>query len=45
MEELDDFNVDVEYRAALQNSVAYMLLTQCGIDADDYFDAHAISAM
>ena len=40
LEELDDFNVDVEYRTALQNSVAYMLLTRCGIDADDYFDAH-----
>lgn len=39
LEELDDFNVDVEYRTALQNSVAYMLLTRCGIDAGKYFEA------
>jgi len=39
LEELDDFNVDVEYRTALQNSVAYMLLTRCGIDAGNYFEA------
>jgi N12 class adenine-specific DNA methylase/adenine-specific DNA methylase len=39
LEELDDFNVDVEYRTALQNSVAYMLLTRCGIDAAKYFNA------
>ena len=38
LEELDDLNVEVEYRAALQNSVAYMLFTRCGIDAGYYFD-------
>ena len=38
LEELDELNVEVAYRTALQNSVAYMLLTRCGIDADDYLD-------
>ena len=38
LEELDDLNVEVLYRNALQNSIAYMLLTRCGQDAGDYFD-------
>ena len=38
LEELDDLNVEVAYQTALRNSVAYMLLTRCGIDADDYLD-------
>ena len=38
LEELDELNVEVAYRTALQNSVAYMLLTRCGIDTDDYLD-------
>ena len=38
LEELDDLNVEVFYRTALQNSVAYMLLTRCGIEADKYLD-------
>ncbi|MEM5770260.1 MAG: DNA methylase, partial [Bacillota bacterium] len=38
LEELDDLNVEVEYRTALQNSVAYMLLTRCSIDAEDYLE-------
>lgn len=38
LEELDDLNIEVEYRTALQNSVAYMLLTRCGIDAEDYLE-------
>lgn len=33
MEELDDLNVEVELKRALNASVAYMLLTRCGIDA------------
>ena len=37
LEELDDFNVEVAYRDALETSVAYMLLTRCGIKADEYF--------
>lgn len=36
LKELDDFNVEVAYRDALQTSVAYMLMTRCGIDADEY---------
>ncbi len=38
LEELDELNVEVAYRTALQNSVAYMLLTRCGIDANTVFD-------
>ena len=37
LEELDDLNLEVQYRSALQNSVAYMLLMRCGIDPSDYF--------
>ncbi len=39
LEELDSLNVEVAYRTALQSSVAYMLLTRCGIDADAHLDA------
>ena len=39
LEELDAQNVAVEYRTTVQNSVAYMLFTRCGVDAGDYFDA------
>ena len=38
LEELDEFNVEVEFRDLLKSSVAYMLLTRCGIDSDEYFD-------
>ncbi|GHT83982.1 hypothetical protein FACS18947_0710 [Bacteroidia bacterium] len=38
LEELDDRGVEAEYRTALQSSVAYMLLTRCGINADEYLD-------
>lgn len=38
LEELDDFNIEVEYRQALQNSIGYMLLARCGIDPAQYFD-------
>jgi hypothetical protein len=38
LEELDDLNAEVEYRIALQNSVAYMLLVRCGIDPAEYLD-------
>ena len=38
LEELDDLNVEVEYRTALQNSVAYMMMVRCGIDAGEYFE-------
>lgn len=37
LEELDDFNVEVIFKAALQNSIGYMLLSRCGIDTQEYF--------
>jgi len=37
LEELDDLNLEVFYRDALEVSVAYMLLTRLGLRADDYF--------
>ena len=39
LEELDDLNLEVFYRDALEVSVAYMLLTRLGLRADDYFAA------
>lgn len=37
LEELDDLNLEVFYRDALEVSVSYMLLTRLGLRADDYF--------
>ena len=37
LEELDDLNLEVTYRNALQNSIGYMLLVRCGIDPGEYF--------
>lgn len=37
LEELDDLNLEVFYRDALEVSVAYMLMTRLGLQADDYF--------
>ena len=37
LEELDELNVEVTYRTALQNSIGYMLLSRCGIDPGEYF--------
>ena len=37
LEELDDRNLEAFYRDALEVSVAYMLLTRLGLNADDYF--------
>ena len=39
LEELDDLNLEVFYRDALEVSVAYMLMTRLGLRADDYFIA------
>ena len=39
LEELDDLSLEVFYRDALEVSVAYMLLTRLGLQADDYFTA------
>ena len=38
LEELDDLNLTVTYRMALQNSVGFMLLVRCGIDPAVCFD-------
>ena len=45
LEELDDLNVEVAYRNALQSSVAYMLLIRCGIQADRYIAEEDFSAL
>ena len=37
LEELDDRNLEVFYRDALEVSISYMLLTRLGLRADDYF--------
>ena len=37
LEELDDLNIEVEYRRTLENSIGYMLLVRCGIDPAGYF--------
>ncbi len=37
LEELDDLNIEVEYRRMLENSIGYMLLARCGIDPAAYF--------
>ena len=37
LEELDELNVEVAYRNALQNSIGYMLLSRCGVDPGEYF--------
>ena len=36
LEELDDLNVEVFFKDALKSSVACMLLTRCGYNADEY---------
>ena len=38
LEELDDLNLEVEYRRAVKNSIGYMLLVRCGLDPSDYFE-------
>ena len=45
LEELDDLNIEVEYRQVLQDSIGYMLLVRCGIDPSDYFDDNDFRAM
>lgn len=36
--ELDEQNLETAYRTALQNSVAYMLLTRCSVDTEPFLD-------
>lgn len=38
MEELDDFNIEVIYRRLATNSVAFMLISRCGLDTNEFFD-------
>ena len=38
LEELDDFNIEVIYRRLATNSVAFMLISRCGLDTDGFFD-------
>ena len=38
LEELDDFNIEVIYKHLAVNSVAFMLMSRCGIDTGEYFD-------
>ena len=41
LEELDDLNVQVRFEHILKDSVAFMLLSRCGIDAEKYIDDDA----
>ena len=43
LEELDDYNIEVIYKRLAANSVAYMLLSRCGLDADGYFEREDFS--
>ena len=45
LEGLDDFNIEVMYRELAANSVAYMLMTRCGIDAAEYFEREDFGAI
>ena len=45
LEGLDDYNIEVMYRELAANSVAYMLMTRCGIDAAEYFDREDFGAI
>ena len=38
LEELDDFNIEVIYRRLAANSVAFMLISRCGLDTNEFFD-------
>ena len=41
LEELDEYNVEVLYRKALENSIGYMLMVRCGLDPAGTFEAVA----
>lgn len=38
LEGLDELNLEVKYRRAVQNSIGYMLLVRCGLDPSEYFE-------
>ena len=43
LEELDDFNVEVIYKRLAVNSVAFMLMSRCGLDTGEYFEIEDFS--
>ena len=45
LEELDDYNIEVIYKRLAVNSVAYMLMTRCGLDTEGYFEAEDFSGI
>ncbi len=38
LEELDDDNISVVFKNALISSIGYMMMTRCGINADEFYD-------
>ena len=38
LEELDEYNIEVLYKRLAVNSVAFMLMSRCGLDVKEYFD-------
>ena len=38
LEELDGYNIEVIYRRLAVNSVAFMLMSRCGLDTEGYFE-------
>ncbi len=38
IEELDTHNIEVLFKNALASSIGYMMMTRCGINADDFYD-------
>lgn len=38
LEELDEDNLSVAFRNVIASSVGYMMMTRCGINADDFYD-------
>ena len=43
LEELDDFNVEVIYKRLAVNSVAFLLMSRCGLDTGEYFETEDFS--
>lgn len=43
LEELDDLNVEVIYKRLAVNSVAFMLMSRCGLDTGEYFETEDFS--
>ncbi len=37
LEDYDELNVEVMFRNLLKNSVAYMMMIRCGVNADEYY--------